>query len=159
MPSNNAPRLSTIRPKDGNKVLSIRQPFADFILSGTKWSENRTWQTRYRGPLWIHASKLETREMKEWREKGIDLATESPFGLRTGAIVGRVNLIACVDSIDLEEFQDGKTAPALDSHAAFLRRQKSWDDVSGPWCFLLSDPKPCQPVPCGGWLNVWTFGR
>ena len=75
---------SNLRPKAGDKVLSIRQPFADFILAGTKWVENRTWRTQHRGPLWIHASKIETREVKEWQEKGIDLATESPFGLRTG---------------------------------------------------------------------------
>jgi len=47
----------------------------------------------------------------------------------------------------------------LDAYAAFLRRQKPWDDVSGPWCFLLDKPEPCEPVPFGGWLNIWTFGR
>jgi hypothetical protein len=97
---------SDSQPKPGDKVLSIRQPYADFILCGTKWCENRTWRTQYRGALWIHASKLERRELQEWEEKGIDLLTESPFGLRTGAIIGRVQLIGCVDGDDLWEFHD-----------------------------------------------------
>jgi hypothetical protein len=140
-------------------VLSIRQPYADFILCGTKWCENGTWRTQHRGSLWIHASKLEKREVRDWQEKGIDLARESPVGLRTGAIIGRVQLIGCVDGDELWDFHDGRPAPIADAYAEFLHRQKVWDDVSGPWCFLLDKPEPCQPVSCAGWLNIWTFGR
>lgn len=147
------------QPKAGDKVLSSRQPYADFILCGTKWAENRTWRTQHRGALWIHARKLERRERQEWEEKGIDLMTESPFGLRTGAIIGRVQLIGCVDADALWDFHDGRPAPVLDAYATFLHRQKAWDDVAGPWCFLLDQPEPCEPVPCAGWLNIWTFGR
>jgi hypothetical protein len=39
------------------KIISIRQPWASLIVSGIKDIENRTWPTRYRGPVLIHASQ------------------------------------------------------------------------------------------------------
>jgi len=38
------------------KALSLRQPWASLIADGRKTIETRTWRTRYRGPLAIHAS-------------------------------------------------------------------------------------------------------
>ena len=37
------------------KTLTIKQPWADAIVHGTKRTENRRWTTRYRGRLLIHA--------------------------------------------------------------------------------------------------------
>ena len=43
------------------RALTIRQPWADLIMSGAKDVENRTWSTSYRGRLWIHAAvKVDT---------------------------------------------------------------------------------------------------
>lgn len=39
------------------KALSIRQPWANLIASGTKTMETRTWATSYRGALLIVSSK------------------------------------------------------------------------------------------------------
>lgn len=39
------------------KALSIKQPWAELILRGIKDVENRTWETKYRGQLLIHAGK------------------------------------------------------------------------------------------------------
>ena len=38
------------------RALSLRQPWASLIADGHKTIETRTWRTRYRGPLAIHAS-------------------------------------------------------------------------------------------------------
>ncbi len=38
------------------KVLSVKNPYAYLIIHGGKDVENRTWQTDYRGRLYIHAS-------------------------------------------------------------------------------------------------------
>ena len=37
------------------KTLTIRQPWASLIAAGVKTIETRSWSTRYRGPLAIHA--------------------------------------------------------------------------------------------------------
>lgn len=39
------------------KAISIRQPWAWLIVNGYKDIENRTWDTKYRGMVLIHASK------------------------------------------------------------------------------------------------------
>ncbi len=38
------------------KALSIRQPWAWLIVNGYKDIENRSWNTKFRGPVLIHAS-------------------------------------------------------------------------------------------------------
>jgi ASCH domain len=38
------------------KIISLRQPWASLIVHGFKDVENRTWSTRYRGPLIIDSS-------------------------------------------------------------------------------------------------------
>ncbi|GAA1887657.1 hypothetical protein GCM10009837_06760 [Streptomyces durmitorensis] len=43
------------------KALTVKQPWADAIAHGAKRTENRTWTTRYRGPLLIHAAVSEDR--------------------------------------------------------------------------------------------------
>lgn len=39
------------------KVLTIREPWASLILEGKKTIETRTWKTKYRGAVLLHASK------------------------------------------------------------------------------------------------------
>ncbi len=43
------------------KALTICQPYAELIMRGVKRVENRTWATRYKGALLIHAGKS-----REW---------------------------------------------------------------------------------------------
>ena len=72
------------------KVLTIKQPWATLIMQGNKRFEFRSWQTKYRGDLLIHA------------EKGIDkeamrrLAKYILEDMPTGKILGKVTLVNCV---------------------------------------------------------------
>lgn len=59
------------------KALSIRQPYAERILTGEKVEEYRSWCPAYRGPLLVHASKSKS-------EEGWD-------GLPLGCLVGLVH--------------------------------------------------------------------
>src|SRR6516225_2444469 len=38
-------------------VLSVRQPWASYLVSGFKTLELRSWATAYRGWMWIHTGK------------------------------------------------------------------------------------------------------
>ena len=67
------------------KCLSLKQPYADLVVSGKKTIELRTWNTKFRGEFLVHVSKKVDKEACE-RNK-ID-----PKSLITGAIVGRVIL-------------------------------------------------------------------
>jgi hypothetical protein len=155
------PKRSPLCPARGDKVLTIRQPWCDLILGGAKWCENRTWSTNYRGPFWIHAaSKVEEDEIRAWREEaGYDFRTESPFGLKTSAIVGRVDLVACVPVEDLDAFQAGRKVEGLADIVDFLPKvdDDGWKYVSGPLCWLIANVEPSEAVPCNGKLGLWTF--
>ncbi len=52
------------------KVLSVRQPHADLILSGKKTIELRSWFTNYRGPLLIVVAQRTDRQAM--RTMGLD---------------------------------------------------------------------------------------
>ena len=48
------------------KAISIKQPWAYLIASGTKDVENRTWKTNFRGRVLIHVgAKVDNRQMRE----------------------------------------------------------------------------------------------
>jgi hypothetical protein len=76
------------------KIMSIRQPWAALIVCGFKDIENRTWPTRYRGPVLIHASlrpdDIGSDEIK--RRFGVRLEGDPP----RGGIVGMAKIVDCV---------------------------------------------------------------
>lgn len=49
------------------KAISIRQPWAWLIVNGYKDIENRSWDTKYRGLVLIHAAKTKP-TIDEWYE-------------------------------------------------------------------------------------------
>ena len=63
------------------KCLSLKQPYAELIVSGRKTIELRKWNTKFRGQFLIHASK--TIYSKACKLYNIDISS-----LITGAIVG-----------------------------------------------------------------------
>jgi len=84
------------------KCLSLHQPFASLVILGAKRFETRSWQTEYRGPLLIHASR-------RFPEEARALCREEPFrsallrgryrqsaDLPLGALLGIVELEDCL---------------------------------------------------------------
>ena len=72
------------------KVLTIKQPWATLIMQGDKRFEFRSWQTKYRGDLLIHAGKGIDKEAMKRLEKY--LPEELPYG----KILGKVKLVDCI---------------------------------------------------------------
>ena len=72
-------------------ALSIRQPFAEFILRGLKTIEYRSLRTKRRGRVYIYASKIPGDDAAAWAE-----IEHSPGELPTGMLVGTVEIIGCV---------------------------------------------------------------
>jgi len=67
------------------KCLSLKQPFAELLVSGKKIIELRTWNTKFRGEFLVHASKKIDKETCE--KYRID-----PDSLIMGAIIGKAIL-------------------------------------------------------------------
>ena len=113
--------------------LSVRQPWAWLFALGYKNIENRTWHTRYRGPLLIHASKGLTHE--EYRTcdryaSSLFVAIPPFDALERGGIVGMATLVDCV-----------------------YQHDSPWFD--GPVGWVLQDARPVPMVPCAGQLGLF----
>jgi hypothetical protein len=74
-------------------MLSVRQPWASLIVGGWKDVENRTWTTRHRGPLVIHAGKQIDPAGRPFASRaGLEVAE-----LSRGAVLGVVALHGVVE--------------------------------------------------------------
>ena len=82
------------------KALSIHQPWAWLVATGHKDIENRTWRTRYRGPLLVHAT-LQL-DVADFDRAAALLAQTNPAiiidraQLQFGGVIGRVELVDVV---------------------------------------------------------------
>lgn len=72
------------------KVLTIKQPWATLIMQGNKKFEFRSWKTKYRGELLIHAGKGVDKDAIKRLKKY--LPEEIPYG----KILGKVTLTDCI---------------------------------------------------------------
>lgn len=125
------------------KVLSVRQPHADQIIFGNKWSENRSWRTRYRGELFIHASR--------WDGPSDQPA---PGNGEVGSIIGCVQLVEVVGD-RYQGVTNAEVRRVAKSHGLSTKRA-CMAHVSGPVCFILNKPASLiKPIPSKGKLNVW----
>lgn len=125
-------------------ALSIRQPWAWLILHAGKDVENRSWPTRYRGPLLLHASAWfradavrseldQVAEALQFTARALPVPLPSLATLRAqcGRLVGTARLVACVE-----------------------RSASPW--FFGPYGFQLAEVTPLvPPVPCKGALGLF----
>ena len=130
------------------KALSIRQPWAELIISGRKTVELRSWPVNYRGPLAIHAAQTVDREA--CAAHGLD-----PEAVATGAVIGIVELTA-VEPLEAETYAALRGAHL--GHEVFKPPLFGWQ-LQNPqrWpvpvlargkmaLFEVPDPKPQAPT-------------
>ena len=67
------------------KCFSLKQPFAELVVTGKKTIELRTWNTKFRGEFLVHASQKLDKEI--CLLYGID-----PNSLTRGAVIGKAVL-------------------------------------------------------------------
>lgn len=87
------------------KTITIKQPYADTVVEGIKDIENRTWPTKYRGRVLIHASAKQIKAINigfpanEVWQKFVpkDNLMRAYFSKNTtSAIIGSVEIVDCV---------------------------------------------------------------
>lgn len=156
------------------KCISILQPWATLIIIGVKRLETRSWNTKFRGEILIHASKKFTNEQHDtcifdpFYSKLLDTdffdETKPACGLPTGAIIGKVNLCHvvkskyCFKDNEFEWTDYSKTGhpvikfPITDQELAF------GDYSPNRYGWLLSDPVQfANPIPAKGKLSIWDY--
>ena len=71
------------------KVLTVKEPWASLIINGYKMYEFRSWKTKYRGKILIHAGMTLEKDMAE---------RFSSYNLNyyKGEIIGEATLVDCI---------------------------------------------------------------
>jgi len=147
------------------KVLSLLQPWATLVVIGAKKIETRSWDTKHRGEILIHASlnkkvadkmiwnypfnKVLTEYFNHAREPDID---DLPFG----AIIGKVNLEMTMST---DVIRKGEVLRYGSSKKwQFTDQELAFGDYSPDrYGWLLSDPVKFEtPIPCKGALSLWS---
>ena len=119
------------------KALSLKQPFAELVVSGRKSVELRKWNTSFRGEFFVHASG------------NVDFARCKSFNLNPDllvkqAIVGSAELVSVVRYLTLEDLENDK-----DKHLAL-----DFYDVP-VYGFVLKNVKRVEPVKLKGALGFF----
>jgi hypothetical protein len=131
------------------KTLSGRQPWWWAILHAGKRIENRTWNTRYRGPILLHAASGCTRGEYErairWMlDAGVldpGLAVPPLDQMPRGGIVGRARIVGVIEP----------HCPAVLYPAGVVR---AWH-MPEQFGFVLADVAPLPFAPCCGRLGIF----
>lgn len=127
------------------RVLSLTQPWASLMAAGVKRIETRSWATRYRGPLAIHAAKGQPPAARELELISYPILTAEPHPLPRGAIVAVVRLVDCVRTEDIRR----TLGDAELTFGDYSDGRYAWvtDRVS----------RLTSPIRCGGALGLWSI--
>jgi len=121
------------------KVLTVKNPWADWIIFGCegsfKTTENRTWETFYRGRLYIHVSKQLEDNPYFWTYIRTDGKERHEYWKnQSGKIIGSVELYGIDREIKTE-----------------------WDEP-GLFHWRMRDPRPLDvAIETRGALGLWNY--
>lgn len=143
------------------KVISLLQPWATMLVMGAKRIETRSWNTKFRGDILIHAS-----QKMDYQQK--NLCYESPFAdflelydeLPLGKIIGKARIVDTIPSEDL--FIAGNTSVQVGSDVWKLNKQEYQLGDYSPrrYGWLLTDAVEfTNKLPVKGQLSIWDFPK
>lgn len=128
------------------KALTLTQPWASAIVLGHKTIETRSWTTRYRGPIAIHAAKGFPKWAREFAETERALG-RVPERLPLGAVIAVARIV------------DVRPTEELAAEISALERLYG-DYAPGRFGWILEDVELlAEPIPAKGALGLWNWER
>ena len=126
------------------KCLSIKEPYASLIKHKHKMIETRSWKTKYRGELFIHASK-KLIDKKLLNNDVLELIED--MNMNYGKIICKVKLVDCVymDDNFIKEISENKKEYACGMYEV------------GRYAWILDDIEIISPIDAKGKLNIWNY--
>lgn len=124
-------------------MITIKQPFASLIAEGIKEYEFRTWKTKYRGKILIHAGKGIN---KDAMKKYASLNLEYPSGC----------IIAIADLDDCIFIDDGMRKVLKQKNSVVYSRVIQDRDWKG-YGFRLENVEKIAPIHINGKLGLWDY--
>ena len=123
------------------KVLTIKQPWTQLIVDGYKEYEFRSWQTKYRGKILLHAGLNLEKEV-------VDRFKDYNLQYTLGAIIGEAELVDCIlvdDRFNEELRQINPVVYGKSNHV----EKYAWK--------MEKIVKYKRPIPCKGKLGLWNL--
>lgn len=149
------------------KAVTIIQPWATLIALGAKTLETRSWPTKYRGPLAIHAGQKVDKKaclIPQIREALLKNGINDWRDLPTGAVIAKGNLND-VWTISRPDRNDGLVERVSIDTAwtnvwgGNMPDEYHFGDYSdGRFAWQLDDVVQLQePMPAKGQLSLWNW--
>jgi hypothetical protein len=137
------------------KALSLRQPWAYAVIYLNKRLENRSWNTKFRGPFLIHASIGATKLDRESHEHLLWMGGHIP------GLMPRQKLLAIPDFKDMQRGGIVGYAEVVDvitsvTPSLLAANQQPW--FFGPKALVLENVRPLPFTPCKGQLGFFDPG-
>lgn len=125
------------------KAITIKQPFASLIAAGLKEYEFRTWKTKYRGEILIHAGKgVDKKAMKKFKHLNLEYPS--------GCIIAKVTLSDCIKVDD--ELRKELSERNAEIYSSIIKHTE-WEGYG----FKLENIVKTEPIPAKGKLSIWEF--
>ena len=126
------------------KVIIVKQPFASLIALGYKEYEFRTWKTKYRGEILIHAGKgVDKEAMKRFSYLNLEYPS--------GCIIAKAIISDCIYVDDhLKTILRKKDKNV---YHGVLKENSSWDGYG----FKLEHVELIDPIYVNGKLGLWNY--
>ncbi len=125
------------------KVITIKQPYASLIANGYKQYEFRTWKTKYRGEIYIHAGLGVNKEaMKLYQHLNLDYPQ--------GKILCKCNITDCIqiNNSFREELKNNIIYDFLNNNI----------DYKG-YAFKLENIELIKTIDAKGKLGLWNLDK
>ena len=126
------------------KAITIKEPWASMIAHGFKAMETRSWSTKYRGRIAIHAGK--GKPDKSWMDNVPEMM-EMVGDIHPGCIVAYADLVDC--RLITEEMVEEVKA----NHAEYI----SGFYEPGRYAFVLENVQPIIPIKVNGKQRLWSY--
>lgn len=133
------------------KVLSLWEPWATLAVVGHKKFETRSWKTKHRGQLLIHAAQKWSKAQKDLLNKiefryAIASAGLWPFKPNLGCIIGSVEIYDCIPTEDMSHYLDNL--------------QRAFGDYSdGRFAWYMKNELECKPVHVIGRQRIFNYNE
>jgi len=125
------------------KVVTIKQPFATLIKEGIKEYEFRTWKTKHRGKILIHAGQgIDKKAMKKYEHLNLEYPS--------GQIIAEATLTDCIPIDEEARKMLEEKNPLVYSS---IIKHKEWKGYG----WKLENVKSIDPIPIKGKLSLWEY--
>ncbi|NLL02530.1 MAG: ASCH domain-containing protein [Mollicutes bacterium] len=131
------------------KVISLLEPWASLVKDGIKKIETRSWATKYRGELYIHASQRKLTKKDGFTYNNQIKLLKNP-NLKYGYIIAKCTLADCIYMTE-EFIEKIKKNP---------KEYICGEYIVGRFAWILKDLEVLKnPIPAKGRLGIWEYRK